>query len=108
MAREDPLPSDDERAKRLGSKAEARAATSSLYKEARSLYTLLVRVGLHKLRLWCPTKQMLAQLFHHARSIEEYVQKDCPDEVNRWRDDGSSSVVDTYPSLEWYVGPQFD
>ena len=105
LAREDPGLSDDARARKMGSKAEA-AGSSSLYKQARTLYTLIVLLGLHKFRFWCPTKQMLNQLFHNARSIEEYVRDTCPEEANRWAD--NQTPVGRYPSLTWYVGPQLE
>lgn len=105
MAREDPPRPDVERARRLGSKADV-PETSSLYKQARALYTLLVDLEMHKLRRWCPTKLMFSQLVHHARDIETYIRDTCPEEADRWVDD--DFPTDGYPSLTWYVRPQLE
>lgn len=104
MAREDPVETDEARARRLGSKADV-PETSSLYKQARILHTLLVDLELHKLRYWCPTKLMFSQLVHHARDIERYIRDTCPEEADRWIDD--DFPTDGYLPLTWYVQPQF-
>jgi len=93
-----------EKVQALGSKAKAKATSSSLMQLPKNLKKLLIQCKMYKLRHACPNRELLGQVLRNTGYIEAYLEEN-PKEQAWWqKDEVGPPEEDGEKLFLWFIG----